>query len=476
MKCRGDAAAVPLARLSKMKPTRISNPPILVVDDQADVRAALRLLLKSAGHSVVCADSPEEALSALDSCDVAAALVDMNYRSDTTSGSEGLALIERMASIHPDVPVIAVTAWSSVDLAVEAMQRGAVDFIEKPWNNTRVLNVINSQIELAEKGRAIETLSAAQSLSFPPAEHLIATSTSMRSMLADLAKIAKSDASILLLGESGSGKSHVAKCIHSWSNRNNHAFVTVDLGSLSGSLFESEMFGHVRGAFTDAKQHRTGRFELASGGTLFLDEIGNLPPDQQPKLLRALETGEFERVGASRSSHADVRTISATNIDIVSEVEKGRFRQDLLYRLNMFVATMPPLRERREDIIPLARYYLSLAESRHHRNTMRLTSSAEQAVLQYSWPGNVRELSHVLERATLLADTRAINASDLRLSAPEPRSISRISGDCTLEQVEVQMLRNAIQASRGSLQRAADQLGITRQSLYRRLEKHGIEI
>ncbi len=415
----------------------------------------------------------------LEAREIAVVLVDMNYRSDTTSGAEGLALIESIGALHPRTATIAMTAWSSVELAVEAMRRGAVDFIEKPWSNARVLSVVSAHLRLAEQDRAIEGLSAAQALSHPAMEDLIASSASMRSSLSDLAKIAASDASILLLGESGVGKSHIAKCIHSWSKRSSRAFVTADVGGLSSSLFESEMFGHVRGAFTDAKQDRIGRFEMASEGTLFLDEIGNLPADQQPKLLRALETGQFERVGASRTSYADVRTIAATNVDLSSEVASGRFRQDLFYRLNTFVATIPPLRARLDDIVPLARFYLGRAGKRHGRDDLRLASSAEQVLLCYAWPGNVRELSHVMERAVLLADTSVISSEDLRLGGhglPATAANATEAVDGTLEEVEIRMLRAAIRASEGNLQRAADQLGITRQSLYRRIEKYNIAI
>lgn len=452
------------------------SPIVLIVDDQADVRTALRLLLKSATRSAVCASSPQEALAILQDREIAVVLVDMNYRSDTTSGAEGLALIDSISVLHPAAAAIAMTAWSSVELAVEAMRRGAVDFIVKPWSNARVLNVVSAQLRLAEKEKAIEGLSAAQALSLPAEQDLIAGSSSMRRTLGDLAKIANSDASILLLGESGVGKSHIAKCIHGWSKRSERAFVTADVGGLSSSLFESEMFGHVRGAFTDAKQDRTGRFEMASGGTLFLDEIGNLPAEQQPKLLRALETGQFERVGASRTSYADVRTIAATNVDLSLEVASGRFRQDLLYRLNTFVATVPPLRERQDDIVPLARFYLARAGKRYKRDAMRLGSSAEHALLSYSWPGNVRELSHVMERSVLLAEASAISADDLRLSRGAVPATAAEGTDGTLEQVEIHMLRSAILASNGHLQRAADQLGISRQSLYRRIEKYNIAI
>ncbi|MFT4247287.1 MAG: sigma-54 dependent transcriptional regulator [Pseudomonas sp.] len=453
-----------------------SAPPsrILVVDDQPDVREALRLLLKSAGHGMVGAESPELALGCLRGDSFAAVIVDMNYRADTTSGGEGLALIETIARQWPGLPVIAMTAWASVELAVEAMRRGAVDFIEKPWQNARVLSVLQARIELDRRGRALAHLSAAQALALEAGEHgFIAASTPMRALVEDLARIADSDAGILLLGENGTGKSLIAQYVHRWSSRRDKPFVKVDVGGLPPSLFEAELFGHVRGAFTDARQDRAGRFEVADGGTLFLDEIGNLPLEQQPKLLRTLESGEFERVGASRTQRVDVRVVAATNADLAAEVATGRFRQDLLYRLNTFVARVPPLRERAEDILPLARHYLAQAGQRYRRDGLALAADAEAALRAYPWPGNVRELAHVMERAALLVRASQVGAEDLRLHDGLPRPAPTLDG-LTLEAAEELLLRQALARHRGHLQRVADQLGLTRQSLYRRLEKHGI--
>lgn len=319
---------------------------ILVVDDQADVREAMRLLLKSAGYGMVGAESPELALACLRGDTFAAVLVDMNYHRDTTSGEEGLALIAQIAAQWPGVPVIAMTAWASVGLAVNAMQHGAVDFVEKPWQNARVLSVLESRIALDRSRRSERRLSEAQALRLQDAAGgFIAVSAVMRGLLEDLSRIAESDAGVLLLGENGTGKSLVADLLHQWSARRAQPLVKVNIGGLAASVFESEMFGHVRGAFTDARQDRSGRFELADGGTLFLDEIGNLPLEQQAKLLRAIEDGEFERVGASRTQRVDVRIVAATNADLDAEVAAGRFRQDLLYRLNTFQVRVPPLRE-----------------------------------------------------------------------------------------------------------------------------------
>ncbi|MGX5732348.1 sigma-54-dependent transcriptional regulator [Pseudoxanthomonas beigongshangi] len=445
---------------------------VLVVDDQPDVREALRMLLKSAGYGMVGAESPEVALGCLRGDEFAAVVVDMNYRRDTTSGEEGLALVEAIAAQWPGLPVVAMTAWGSIELAVTAMQRGAVDFIEKPWQNARVLNVLESRIALDRSRRSEQRLGQAQALLLQEGGgDFIAESPVMRRLLEDLARIAESDANLLLLGENGTGKSLLAGFVHRGSRRAAQAFVKVNIGGIAPTLFEAELFGHVRGAYTDARQDRAGRFELADGGTLFLDEIGNLPLDQQPKLLRAIEDGEFERLGSSSTRRVDVRVIAATNADLEAEVAAGRFRQDLLYRINTFQVRVPALRERGEDILPLARHYLDAACTRYRRPAPRIGREAERALLAYAWPGNVRELSHVMERAALLADEGVLDVAALRLpGAAEPRLSERM----TLEAAEALLMKRALADQGGNLQRAADQLGITRQSLYRRLEKHGL--
>jgi DNA-binding NtrC family response regulator len=446
---------------------------ILVVDDQADVREALRLLLKTAGYGMVGAAAPDEALALLRGDAFAAVLVDMNYSRDTTSGQEGLDLIAQITAQWPGLPVVAMTAWASVELAVDAMRVGAADFIEKPWNNARVLSVLDSRIALDRSQRDRQRLSAANALlASEGSEGFIVASPAMRALVEDLTRVADSAAAVLLLGENGTGKSMIGQLIHQWSPRRGEALVKVNLGGLTPTLFEAELFGNVKGAYTDARQERVGRFELADGGTLFLDEIGNLPLEQQPKLLRAIEDGEFERLGSSRTLRVDVRIVAATNADLPAEVAAGRFRQDLLYRINTFQVRVPPLRERREDILPLARHYLDIACKRYGRARPSLAASAERALLAYAWPGNVRELSHAMERAALLAAGPQLGADALRLQ-PAPSLADSLAG-MTLEQAEAWLLRKALRDHPGNLQRSADQLGITRQSLYRRLEKHGI--
>lgn len=430
------------------------------------------MLLKVAGHGMIGVASPDEALACLESEEFAAVLVDMNYSRDTTSGKEGLALITQIADRWPGLPVIAMTAWASIELAVEAMRIGAADFIEKPWQNARVLSVLEARIALDRSRRSERRLGETQALLLDEADAgFVAESAVMRRLMADLARIADSDASVLLLGENGTGKSVIAHRLHQGSPRRERPFVKVDIGGLAPTLFESELFGHVRGAYTDARQDRVGRFELADAGTLFLDEIGNLPMEQQPKLLRAIEDGEFERLGASRTQRVDVRIIAATNVDLTAEVAAGRFRQDLLYRLNTFQVQVPPLRERGDDILPLARYYLAVACRRYRRSLPTLGGDVERTLLDYAWPGNVRELAHAMERAALLGGERQLTAVDLRLHPAAQRPALE---QMKLEDAEAFLLRDALERHRGNLQRAADQLGITRQSLYRRMEKHGL--
>jgi DNA-binding NtrC family response regulator len=354
---------------------------------------------------------------------------------------------------------------------VEAIREGAVDFVEKPWKNARLLSVLESRIALRRSENDVRRLSKAQALLLDEGDVFVAESQAMRRLMDDVSRIAKSDAAVLLLGENGTGKSVLAKRIHRLSPRRERPFVKVDIGGLAPTLFEAELFGHVKGAYTDARQDRAGRFETADGGTLFLDEIGNLPLEQQPKLLRVLEDGEFERLGASRTQRVDVRVVAATNADLDTEVNAGRFREDLLYRLSVFPLRLPPLRERRDDIVPLARHYLAAASRRYRRDSPILDSSVERALLDHPWPGNVRELAHAMERAALLGAER-VSADDLRLRrSTKPRSME----DMTLDDAEAMLLRVALDRHDGNLLRTAEHLGITRQRLYRRLEKHGLQ-
>jgi DNA-binding NtrC family response regulator len=452
-----------------------SKSTVLLADDQADVREALRLLLKAEGLASVAVADPAAVLEAVRRREFACALIDCNYSRDTTSGEEGLELLEQLRQAAPDLPVVAMTAWGNVPLTVEAMRRGAADFIEKPWDNTRLVSVLRAQIALGEGARRQRRLEAENALLRGEADgEFVAESPAMRRVLALVDRVASSDANVLVLGENGTGKGVIAERIHARSPRAVRSLVKVNMGGIAESVFESEMFGHVRGAYTDAKGERIGRFELADGGTLFLDEIGNVPAAQQPKLLRVLEDGEFERLGSSRTQRVDVRLVSATNADLAAEVAEGRFRRDLLYRLNTLEVRLPPLRERGEDILPLARAFLARSASRYGRDDLRLAPSAERALAAWRWPGNVRELQHLMERAALLAEHDQVSAAALAFGAP-PEPAQDLDG-MTLEQAEAWLVKRALERHDGNLQRAADALGITRQSLYRRLEKHELRV
>ena len=450
-----------------------NNARVLIADDQRDVLEALRILLKAEGVSIHTVSSPSGVLDALQSREFDAVLIDLNYTRDTTSGEEGLDLLSRIQAIDSTLPVIVMTAWGSVDLAVEAMRRGARDFIQKPWENARLLSLLRTQIELSGAIRRSQQLEAENRLlRAEGVPNFIAESEAMQPVLRLISKIGPSDANVLITGEHGSGKEVVARTLHALSNRVSRPLVTVNTGGLSEGVFESELFGHVRGAFTDAKTDRIGRFELAHGGTLFLDEIANVPLSQQAKLLRVLESGELERVGSSRTLRVDVRIISATNADLNQEVAAGRFRQDLLFRLNTVEIHLPPLRERRRDIPLLSMHFLKRYAERYRKATTGFDSAALQAMMEYSWPGNVRELDHAVERAVLLSPGDTVQVSDLGLK--ESRGTIPPMEDLSLEEVEALLVRKAIDRYGGNISQAAEALGLSRSALYRRLQKHGI--
>ncbi|MEO5957522.1 MAG: sigma-54 dependent transcriptional regulator, partial [Opitutaceae bacterium] len=395
---------------------------ILIADDQPDVIEALRLLLKAEGYATEAAKSPSAVIKAVEANDYALVLMDLNYARDTTSGQEGLELLQKLLAIDVSLPVVVMTAWASVDVAVEAMRRGARDFVTKPWDNPRLLAIVRNQIELGSAVRAYRRLEQENQLLRPGGKSgpsLIAQSAAMRPVLEVIARVGPSDANVLITGENGTGKGLVAQALHAVSLRSGKPIISVNMGGLPEGVFESELFGHVRGAFTDAKTDRAGRFELADGGSLFLDEIGNIPLSQQAKILRTIETGEFERVGSSRTHRANVRLISATNSDLRTEVAAGKFRQDLLFRLNTIQLHLPPLRERREDIELLAQHFLKQHVGRYRKAITGFDESALQAMRDYSWPGNVRELDHAVERAVLMAPGKVVRAPDLGLNSAQ---------------------------------------------------------
>ena len=456
-------------------------PRILIADDQADVVAALSLLLKGERFQIQSASSPAGVLKSLDGQEFDVVLIDLNYARDTTSGSEGLDLLSKIQAVDPSLPVVVMTAWGSVDLAVEAMRRGARDFIQKPWDNARLLAVLRTQVELAEalrRGSRLESENIAlrDSVSdagtqIPP---IIAESPAMRSVLKVVERIGPADANVLIMGENGTGKEVITRVLHSISSRRAKPLISVNAGALAEGVFESELFGHVRGAFTDAKSDRVGRFELANGGTLLLDEIGNVPLNLQAKLLRVIETGEFERVGSSKTQKINVRLLSATNADLHAEVAQGRFRQDLLFRLNTVEIRLPPLRDRLEDIPVLAEHFLKIHRERYRRPLIGFTPEALEALRHHLWPGNVRELDHVVERAVLMSTGSIVTAFDLALEAtPDARLSARLE-EMSLEDAERLLIKKALARFEGNANRAAEALGLSRSALYRRLQKYGL--
>ena len=453
--------------------SRTQTPRILVADDQKDVLDALRILLRGEGFEIETAESPGGVLKAVEERDFDVLLIDMNYTRDTTSGVEGLDLLSRVRSMDSVLPVIVMTAWGSVEGAVEAMRRGAKDYIEKPWDNSRLVATLRTQVELGRALRRSERLEEENRLlrrdNLP---QLIAESRAMVPVLRIMERVAASDANVLIRGEHGTGKEVVANWLHAASKRAGRPLVTVNAGGLTEGIFASEIFGHVKGAFTDAKSDRVGCFELADRGTLFLDEISNVPLQQQAKLLRVLETGEIQRVGSSKTRRVDVRVLSATNAELESIVADGQFREDLLYRLNTVELSLPPLRDRREDIPKLAMHYLDLHVRRYEKGIARFTDEAMQALMAHEWPGNVRELMHVVERAVLMAGGEAIQVGDLGL-----RSRSDGGSDfenMTLDDAEQVLIQRALQRFDGNVSQAADALGLSRSALYRRMQRYGM--
>jgi DNA-binding NtrC family response regulator len=475
LKTQPESSSVATPRSEK---ERRALPRILAADDQPQIHEALTLLLRPAGYQVDCVISPAAALTALATESYDILLMDLNYTLDTTSGHEGMGLLRRALEMDALLPVVVMTAWASIDLAVEAMRHGARDFIQKPWENTRLLAIVQTQVELRRALRRMQTLEAENCLLLTAKRpELIAEAPSMRKVLDAIARIGPSDANVLITGEHGTGKEVVARALHNASARSQRSLVAVNTGALSEGTFESELFGHVKGAFTDARADRIGRFELADGGTLFLDEIANIPMRQQAKLLRVLEIGELERVGSSRTRRVDVRLLSATNANLHTECEEGRFRPDLLFRLNTVEIHLPALRERREDIPALAAHFLSRYAARYRKTIEGLEPAAMQALLQYAWPGNVRELDHTMERAVLMCSGPRITQCDLNVPGARAATQSEISTsmeDLSLEAVESILIRKTLARYDRNVSLAAEALGLSRGALYRRMEKYGI--
>jgi DNA-binding NtrC family response regulator len=446
---------------------------VLIADDQPDVLKALRLLMKPEEYHIETASSPTGIIEAIRNHDFDVVLMDLNYVRGHTSGEEGLGLLSQIEQIDNTLPVVVMTAWSSIELAVEAMRRGARDFVPKPWKNERLLAILRTQVELSRALRSRRQLEEENILLRDETRQpFIGKSNAIQPVLNAIAKVGPSEANVLITGENGSGKGIVAQALHAASGRKRKPLVTVNTGSIPETVFESELFGHVAGAFTDAKSDRLGRFKLADGGTLLLDEIATIPTNLQAKLLRVLENGQFEPVGSSKTYRVDVRILSATNSDLEKEIAEGRFRRDLLYRLNTVEIRVPPLRDRREDIPLLAAHFLSRHLVRYRKHLAGFDSGAMEVLLNYPWPGNVRELDHAVERAVLMAQGETIGESDLGLE-PKYEGYPRFE-EMTLDEIESWLIKKTISRFSGDVSKTAKALGLSRSALYRRLEKYRI--
>jgi len=453
-------------------PNKNNQATILLADDDDDIRLALALLLSSYGFKTIEASNAKEVITQANRQNPDLILLDMNFSRDTTSGQEGLDILEQLK--NNDIPVILMTAWANVELAVNALKQGASDFIEKPWNKDKLLNSIKQQLnfnKIKQEHQGYQTLLSSNKINNN--KQWVCQSNAMKQIEQLVMQIAPTDANILILGENGTGKSQLANRIHQFSSRHNKPLISVNMAAIPDNLFESELFGHQKGAFTDAKQNRIGRFQLADQGTLFFDEIGSLPLTLQPKLLRVLEIGEYEVLGSSQTQNTNTRLISATNADLSKLVNKGLFRQDLLYRLNTLVITLPPLSERQEDIQPLADNFIDQFCTKYNKPKLILTSDALIKLKQHSWPGNIRELSHAIERAVLLSTGNEISSQALLLDSSDTQS-SEIKLQ-PLEQAERLLIEKALSVSSGQVIEAAKLLEISRNALYRRLEKFGIK-
>ena len=450
---------------------------ILIADDDDGILHALSLMLLEAGYAPSTVHTPAEALTAVKQMNYDLAIIDLNFSLDTTSGREGLQLLKQLKQLDEHLPILVMTGWSNVEVAVQAMQNGANDFIKKPWENERLLAIVNNQLALAATALKARRLSECNQLLTAQIDNddlMVADSDEMQSVLNTFKRVAASDINVLITGENGTGKSMFARYLHAHSARHNLPMISVNMGAITDNLFESEMFGHIKGAFTDAKTQRIGRFELAHNSSLFLDEVANTPLAQQSKLLRVLEERQFEKVGSSKTQHADIRLICATNADLNQAVNEGLFRQDLLYRINTIEICIPPLRKRTRDIIPLAMKFLQKAILKYRGTATQLSDTAKHALLAYSWPGNVRELSHVMERAHILGQDSLLQAADLNLphNKGDQHAQHNTQEDLRpLEVLEHDIIKRRLAYFNGDAIACAESLGLSRSTFYRRLSK-----
>lgn len=453
---------------------------ILMIDDDEDVLLAAKLLLKKHSHHVIIEKNPKKIPFLLNNDTYDVILLDMNFSKDITSGKEGFFWLSQILEKDPSAVVILITAFGDVEMAVRALKEGATDFVLKPWQNEKLLATISTAIKLKKTYKEVDKLKKAKKQLEEdinqPFKDIIGQSGSIKKVFDLIDKVAKTDANVLILGENGTGKELIARAIHQRSNRHDASFVGVDMGAITETLFESELFGHKKGSFTDAKEDRTGRFELANSGTLFLDEIGNLSMPLQSKLLTALQNREITRVGSNQTIPVDIRLVCATNMPVHDMVSENTFRQDLLYRINTVEINLPPLRERQEDIPLLARHFLTKYGKKYRKDIAGITEDALLRLRKYNWPGNIRELQHAIERATIMSDNRQLEAEDFfflsenRAGSPQEMQ----SDNLNLDEVERSIIQKAINIHDGNISKAAKELGLTRASLYRRLEKHGL--
>ncbi len=451
---------------------------ILIVDDNEDILFALRLLLKQSAEKVETISNPEKIPALLAQEDWDVILLDMNFTKDAISGQEGYEWLQKIISLDPNAVVVFITAYGDAEKAVRAIKEGATDFVLKPWQNEKILATINSALKLRRSKVEVEGLKQKQrqisAVLDQPFTDFIGNSEEMNRVFTTIKKVAATDANILILGENGTGKELVARSLYRNSHRRDEVFISVDLGSIAETLFESELFGHEKGAFTDARQMKQGRFEIASGGTLFLDEIGNLTPQMQTKLLTIIERREVIRVGANKPIPINVRLICATNNDIHKDVDEGRFRQDLLYRVNTVEIHLPPLRDRTGDLLLLSDHFIKIYSKKYKKNIKGLLSSSLKKLQQYHWPGNVRELQHSIERAVIMSDGDMLSPDDFILSSSSKKSGELELNTFNLDEIEKTIIQKVLKQHQGNISQAAQDLGLTRTSLYRRMEKHGL--
>lgn len=449
---------------------------ILMIDDDEDVLLAAKMLLKKSNHQVIIEKNPNKIPFLLNNDTYDVILLDMNFSKDTTSGKEGFEWLKQIKERDPDAVVIMITAFGDVEMAVRALKEGATDFILKPWQNEKLVATISTAIKLKKSYNEVDKLRKAKQMLeeqiSQPFRDIIGQSAAIKEVFALIDKVAKTDANVLILGENGTGKELIARAIHQKSMRKDNSFVAVDMGAITETLFESELFGHKKGAFTDAREDRPGRFELANGGTLFLDEIGNLSLSLQSKLLSALQSRQVTRVGSNQSIEVDIRLICATNMPLNQMVKEGKFRQDLLYRINTVEITIPPLSDRIDDIPLLADHFLNHYAKKYRKEVLSIAPEAMNKLKKYPWPGNVRELQHAIERAVIMADSSTLQESDFLFN--RKGSDSATTDSLNLDEVEKAAVVKAIQLHNGNISKAAEELGLTRASLYRRMEKYGL--